>query len=185
MARHAGIGWVRTHFDLARAFRAKGEKPDFSRFDAVVDDAAEQGLRVLPIFAVPPAWARPAEQHLDEWGKCVYETVRHFGDRLPVIEIWNEENIQAFWKPKPDVAAYVKVLKAAAAAARAANPKVKIAFGGTSGVPIGFFREAYRLGAKDSFDIMNVHPYTHQRVHRGAARTDGRVRRRGEARLDN
>lgn len=161
MARHAGIGWVRTDFDLARAFRAKGEKPDFSRFDAVVDDAAEQGLMVLPIFAVPPAWARPVEQHLDEWGKCVFETVRHFGDRLPVIEIWNEENIQAFWKPKPDVAAYVKVLKAAAAAARAANPKVKIAFGGTSGVPIGFFREAYRLGAKDSFDIMNVHPYTH------------------------
>lgn len=174
MMREAGITWVRTDFEWFRCQKEPGAPFDFSRYDAVVDDARARGLDVLPILMSPPAWAQadlpngagarpfvvqPDPSRMDAWRAFVRATARHFKGRLSAIEVWNEENHPMFWK-SPDAAAYVPVLKAAYEEIKAVDPSVTVVLGGLSGVPLDYVEALYRAEALDFFDAMNVHPYS-------------------------
>ena len=52
------------------------------------------------------------QKHVPEWRSFVRETARHFKGRIPVYEIWNEENQPGFWS-NPDAGSCVQVLRAA------------------------------------------------------------------------
>jgi len=160
MMREAGFTDVRSDFDWRHCQRAKDAPFDFSTYDRVVDDAATYGVTVLPILHGTPQWAQPVNAHLDEWRKFVRETARHFRGRIPVYEIWNEENADSFWKD-PDPAKYAVALKAAYEEVKAVDPSARVAFGGTAGCAWDYIEKAVRAGAKDCFDIVNVHPYRH------------------------
>ncbi|MGN0847240.1 MAG: hypothetical protein ACI4RA_07645 [Kiritimatiellia bacterium] len=159
MMRQAGMGWVRSDFDWASIEREKG-KWDFTPFDRVLLETEGAGVRLLPILGYSVPWAHPAHEHLDEWGEYVRRVVTRYGQRLPVLEVWNEQNGNGFWE-NPNPTNYLKVLRRTREVARSIEPKVRIAFGGTSGVPFEFIEEVYRLGGANCFDIMNVHPYSH------------------------
>lgn len=157
----AGIGNARTDFLWRECQEEPNATFDFSKYDAVVASAENAGVRVLPILYGVPEWARPVYRHLDEWGAWIEALTRRYGSRLPEVEIWNEENLAQFWKETPNPADYLATLAAAHDAAKRGNPDVRVLFGGTSGVPLDFIEEIYRLGGARFFDAMNVHPYCH------------------------
>ena len=165
----AGIGRVRFDFEWWRIQKGPGEPFDFSHYDAVMADAEAAGLSVLPIiYGNPlPKWADPIWEHLDEWGRYVEAVVAHYGDRLPDIEIWNEQNLKGFWHHEPDPARYAEALRVAYVAAKRANPRVRVLFGGTAGTPWDFIEGVYKAGGGPFFDVMNVHPYNHPRAPEG------------------
>ena len=163
-----GIGRVRFDFEWWRMQKAPGAPFDFSHYDAVVADASRCGLMVLPILFDIPPWAEPVWEHLDDWGAFVEAVVAHYGDALPDIEIWNEENLRHFWKHEPDPARYLETLRVAHDAAKRANPRVRVLFGGTAGVPLDFIGKIYELGGAKYFDVMNIHPYCHPRQPEGS-----------------
>jgi hypothetical protein len=85
-------------------------------------------------------------------------------------EVWNEPNIDAFWEPKPDVAAYVALLEAASSAIRAADGDATVVAGalavakdagdGSTIAPLTFLDRMYDAGAAGTFDVLSLHPYT-------------------------
>ena len=156
----AGLGYVRSDFDWYQCQRAKGGAWDFAKFDKTVDDAAARGVTVLPILYGIPKWAYPAYAHLDDFRDYIRTTVSHFGMKMPVVEIWNEQNIPGFWKD-PNPTNYLAVLKAAYETVKSVEPRVRVSFGGTAGVPFGFIEEVYKLGGAKYFDILSIHPYSH------------------------
>ena len=173
MMREAGISWVRTDFEWFRCQKEKDGPFDFSRYDAVVDDARARGLEVLPILMAPPTWAQldmsgmagarpfvvqPDPSRMDAWRAFVRETTSHFKGRFSAIEVWNEENHPMFWK-NPDAAAYVPVLRATYEEIKAVDPSVTVLLGGLAGTPLDYIEALYAAGAKDCFDAMNIHPY--------------------------
>ena len=153
-----GMGYERVDWDWRACQKEKDGAFDFSRYDKIVEADAVRGITVLPIVYGPPRWAYPAWQNLDGYSAFVRETVRRYGKRMPVIEIWNEQNISSFWK-EPNPTNYLALLKVAYTAAKEADPSVRVALGGTAGWAHGFIRSLYEIGAKDYFDIVNVHPY--------------------------
>ena len=153
-----GMGYERVDWDWRACQKEKGGAFDFSKYDRIVDADEARGVTVLPIVYGPPKWAYPAWQNLDGYSAFVRETVRRYGKRMPVIEIWNEQNIAGFWKD-PSPTNYLALLKAAYKAAKEIDPSVRVALGGTAGWAHGFIRSLYEIGAKDYFDIVNVHPY--------------------------
>ncbi len=159
MMRIAGMGWVRSDFDWRGIETKKGEW-NFANFDRVVAECEAEGVRLLPILGYSVPWAHPAHEHLDAWGEYVRRVVTRYGRRLPVVEVWNEENITNFWK-SPNPTNYVALLRRTYETAKRAEPEVRVAFGGTAGVPLGFIEEVYKLGGAKWFDIMNIHPYSH------------------------
>ena len=85
-------------------------------------------------------------------------------------QIWNEQNSPTFWKPKPNVKAYAKLLHAARAAITSADPRAEIVLGGMFGTPLGgrrpalsawdFLEKLYRQpGVQRDFDAVAPHPY--------------------------
>ncbi len=161
----AATGIDRVRFDIGwRMIQRKKDAPfDFSWSDAVMADLEANGLKALPILNYAPSWARPAYKHVGEWERFVEALVSHYGDRFDEIEVWNEQNCPgAFgdWNVSPTN--YFHFLRATYAAAKRANPNIRVIMGGTASVPInGYFDKIYDMGGAACFDAMNVHPYTH------------------------
>jgi len=82
-------------------------------------------------------------------------------------EIWDEPNSAIFLRPKPTPGAYVRLLRPASVAIRAADPNATILLAGLFGTPPGgmtmwrFLDRLYRLrGARNLFDAIALHPYS-------------------------
>ena len=159
LMRSAGMTWARCDFDWFTMKPRPADDWKFDAFDQVIASAERNGIQLLPILCGVPGWAKPPLEHRDEFGDYVRAFAKRYAKRFPVIEIWNEPNLNMFWPgASPDT--YFLMLKTAADAIRSEAPGVKVAISGFSDVPLKFIERLYQLGAKDCFDIMNVHPYT-------------------------
>jgi hypothetical protein len=84
-------------------------------------------------------------------------------------EIWNEPNTTYFWRPTPNPARYVELLRRSHAAIKATNPKAIVVLGGLSpGLgdgqvdtmsAVSFLEGVYQNGGKNYFDAVGFHPY--------------------------
>ena len=157
----AGIGWFRTDFAWAGIERRPGEY-DFTVYDAMMAEAKERGIRVLPIldYDNPRVYPDFAWQHPREWCAFAAAVVERYRADLEAVEVWNEPNIP-FWKPKPDAAQYAQFLKLTFAAIRRVAPEVRVLMGGTAALEREFIDRLYAEGAGECMDVLNIHPYTH------------------------
>jgi hypothetical protein len=163
LMRAARIGWARADFDWSYVEPRRGEWR-FDRIDDVVDWAEQEGVNILPILDYDVPWARPAYKHLDLWLEYVRRVVERYKDRIRHWEVWNEPNLEQFWKDKPDAANYVALLKPTYELIKKIDPELTVLFGGTAEIPWAFIEGVYAAGGKDSFDVMNVHPYRYPRA---------------------
>jgi hypothetical protein len=120
-----------------------------------------------------------------EWQRFLGEAVARYGPggefwaanpTIPVLpitvwQLWNEQNSKTFYKPKPNPAAYAKLVAAGQDAILARDPAAKILLGGMFGTPGGedepklfahnFLRKLYAVsGFVDSFTGVAAHPYS-------------------------
>ncbi len=155
----AGFAWARSDFDWS------GVQPDadtwrFEHLDTVLSNAEAAGVQMLPILDYSVAFANPAHQHLDLWEKYVRAMAERYHTRLPVWEVWNEQNLEGFWKnSSPDD--YLTLLKKTYETVKSVDPQLTVAVGGFAGVPTNFIDRLYQAGGAKYFDVMNVHPYGH------------------------
>ena len=162
LAEFGGMKYVRVDWDMRVVKPTKDGPYDFSKYDAFVDEAEKRGLTVLPIMYGTPDWASPVWEHLDAYEDFCRATVARYAGRMPAIEIWNEPNISGFWyRQPPNATNYVAALRAGYRGAKAADPTVRVVFGGMAGWAHGYIEACYKAGMKDFFDVMCVHPYTY------------------------
>ena len=159
LMNQAGIAWARSDFDWS------GVQPDadtwhFDHLDTVVSNAEKASVQMLPILDYNVAFAYPAYQHLDLWEKYVRTVVGRYRTRLPVWEVWNEQNLEGFWK-NANPQDYLTLLKRTYETVKSVDPKLTVAVGGFAGVPTNFIDRLYQDGGAKYFDVMNVHPYGH------------------------
>jgi polysaccharide biosynthesis protein PslG len=174
---------------------------DWSGPDAIVRDAARNGIRPLPFIYSTPTWvaeqldgfncgsqcapfAPKSPAALEAWANFVRDAVRRYGPngefwtlnptvpQLPIRawQLLNEQNSPTFFKPKPKVKTYAKVLAAGHDAIVAEDPGAEIVLGGMFGTPLqgqkpaiaawDYLEKLYKVkGAKKSFDGVAPHPY--------------------------
>jgi len=125
------LGTVRVQVYWDDVQRDPARPLDWRRLDAVVADLAAHGLRAQPLVAYSATWAQPPEQRIlrdhafapattagyAAFARAVVERYGRGGSfwrarpglpDLPVtaVELWNEENSVAYFKPRPDPARY-------------------------------------------------------------------------------
>jgi polysaccharide biosynthesis protein PslG len=139
---------------------------DFSRFDAFMDALRRHRLRPVlildygnPHYDAGQSPRTPAARAA--FARFAGAAARRYAGRGVVWEIWNEPNIQGFWTPRPDAAAYVALVAETAAALRAADPSGTIA-----GLSLGgcvwdrdFVRDAFAAGLLNHVDAVSLHLY--------------------------
>jgi len=153
---------------------------DFSVYDAPVLAAAQQGLGVLPVVVSTPPWARAdagdtasPPRDVADYAAFLTALVGRYGRGgtlwaehpevrarpIRAWQIWNEPNLRSYWSQQPFAKGYVRLLKAARAALRAADPGARAIL---AGLPNGWdaLARIYRAGGRRFFDAAAVHPYT-------------------------
>jgi hypothetical protein len=154
----------------------------WSAIDRIVGLAAERGLPVLPVVVYAPDWdavvpGDPASPPASPGPYAAFMTalVDRYGPhgafwsanpaipKLPIREwqVWNEPNIIPGWSIQPSVNAYVRLLRAAHAAIKAADPGAKVVLAGLPNFSWQYLAQIYKVpGARRLFDIVPIHPYT-------------------------
>ena len=175
--KSAGIALMRTDFLWHKIEKTKGTF-DFSGYDLRVKAAVAAKVDHVALLAYGNPWATtktstdyfyPPDDPAD-FARFVKAVVARYKGQISTYEIWNEPNAGfRFWKthPKGDPAAFGALLKAAYKAAKEADPKARVIYGGPfyheqliSG-HVTFLTETYKKHPDLSkhFDGMALHPY--------------------------
>ena len=154
---------------------------DFHTLDRIHADFRAHGMRAVVDVVGTPTWAArgcagapqpcltpPDESRLGRWRELFRLLALRYPD-LYGVEVWNEANLPYFWKPRPDVPRYVRLLRAAYRGAKAGNRRLPVIAGalclcggirGTNSLAdFDFLNRMYRAGARGSFDAIGVHDY--------------------------
>jgi len=182
------IGYFRETISWA-AVESVPHQYDFSVYDAVVSSLARHHMRLLPLLLGAPdrLSTRPSHGALpelypprraDQFAYFASLCVQRYGPHgsfwrthpeLPYYpvqawEVWNEPNLSLYWAPKPDPAAYVRLLKASATAIRHVDPHATIVL---AGMPFfnapaegSFLTTLYKDGARNYFNALGLHTYS-------------------------
>ncbi len=162
----AGIGWVRIVFAWPDV-EPLDDTWVFTLADRAARAAREHGLNVLGVLGFSPTWANgglpynnpPTPDHYDDWQQYVSTVCGRYAGDVDAWEIWNEENIEAFWQGAPDPATYCAITEAASPAIRAADPVSKVVMGGVAGLGPDFLDACLDLGIAEYVDAVAYHPY--------------------------
>jgi len=178
----ARLGLYRTRFRQDQVL-VDGSFSNWSRLDNLARTAALNGVALQPVLINMPleVYTPPkTEAERARFAEFAAAAVRRYGPEgdfwaacgcpeLPALvwEVWNEPNIAPFWD-LPSPAEYGALLEQTAAALRAANPAVRVLFGGlaypstlsaTRLEPNAFLREVIAAVGADDFDALALHNY--------------------------
>jgi hypothetical protein len=156
---------------------------NWSRLDNLARAAALNGVALQPVLINMPldAYTPPkTDAERARFAEFAAAAVQRYGPdgsfwatcdcpKRPAMvwEVWNEPNIAPFWD-FPSPADYGALLKETAAALRAADPAVRVLFGGlaypstpsaTKLEPNGFLRDVIAAVGADHFDALALHNY--------------------------
>ena len=175
------VTWVRVDFDWSVAETERGQF-NWEYPDAIVNEAAARGMKVLGVLAFSPEWARPSTrgdsadarhsrpEQMSEWAEFARLVTERYAPRgVHTWEIWNEPNTRKFWPPRPDVNEYGTLFWVAAEAIRGVDEQATILIGGLAPKfhvpdsevpPTDYLEKLYQNGAVQLADGVAVHPYT-------------------------
>ena len=85
-----GVKWFRIDINWPDVERVEGQH-DWASVDRVVDFAASRDLRIFGTIAAAP---RDASKYV----AFVKEVARRYRGRIQALGIWNEPNLEQFWK---------------------------------------------------------------------------------------
>ncbi|MGD1000411.1 MAG: cellulase family glycosylhydrolase [Candidatus Brocadiia bacterium] len=163
MLAAAGFRWVRMDFVWSATERERG-RYDFAAYDRLMQSLDAHSMRALLILDYGNALYEPENAVATDAGRQAFArwaaaAAAHFKGRGILWEIWNEPNIDVFWKPTADVRQYAALALAAARAIRAAAPGEAIIGPATSGMDFRFLEECFKAGLLEWWDAVSVHPY--------------------------
>ncbi len=175
----AGVKWARCQTGWVRCEKTKGVY-DFAWLDEVVNELLSRSIQPWfnlgfgnPLYmpGVPPAAVGcvPTEygpECLEAWKNFVTALVKHFKGRVNHYEIWNEPDIDCFWRPSQASGKnYADLVAKTAPVIRAADAEA-LTMGCSSGgdfkkgaYVLYFIQEALQNGIGDHLDIWSLHPY--------------------------
>lgn len=163
MIAEAGFRFIRMDFVWGRVERNKGEY-DFSGYERLVESLAQRRIRALFILDY-------GNRHYDEgqsprteegrkaFAKFAATAAKRFAGKGILWEIWNEPNLDQFWKPQASPEDYYALALAVCEAMREANPECTIVAPATSGIPFDFLEKFFQTGVLRWLDGVTVHPY--------------------------
>ncbi|MBI4491291.1 MAG: hypothetical protein HY690_00660 [Chloroflexi bacterium] len=175
------FGWQKTLFQWREIEGACKGCFDWRESDRVIQASSAAGVKVLARLDFQPKWARADGAHngppdnYQDFADFVSALVSRYKQgspigRLHAIEIWNEVNLAREWGNKPinqaQAADYVRLLKLAYQAAKAADSSITVVTSGLS--PTGwnddtarpddtYLQWLYNAGLKGNYDVLGAH----------------------------
>lgn len=163
LMQEAGVGWVRLDF-LWSDIEPKEAEFNFSKYDGIVKLLKNKGIHILGVLHYSTDWASSC----GEWNcpprdnnifvKYVTQVIQRYKSQVKYWELWNEPDSATYWKQQDNLKSYCILLKDVYIAAKKVDPECKILNGGLAN-GLASVNRLYDNGAKDYFDILNIHSF--------------------------
>jgi hypothetical protein len=157
-----GAKWARLYLQWPVS-EAQPGKYDFQRTDELIDAYRSQNMKVLAVLGErAPSWAgKPGPEYDAAWAKWVAATVSHLKGKVDAWDLFNEIDVKYYrdwYQADPD--ADLGVLRAGAAAVRAADPQAMIVCCSTGTYNwLNYDDHIFGAGLLKQFDAVSLHPY--------------------------
>jgi len=166
-AMNGGISWSREefHWDMIAPERGKYDESVLFLYDRTVEGLSNRGINILGLLAYTTPWSSgetapdTPEERKDYAAFAAAMAFRYRG-QVDHWEIWNEPNIERFWKPEPDPEAYAALYVEAAQAIHEVNPEATIFCCSTSGTDYMYIRRVIETAGADMIEGVSFHPYS-------------------------
>ena len=142
LAKDAGFKWVKQMFQWNHIEKEGKGKFEWNEPDRLVGAAEKNEVKMLARVDFSPMWARPkgADPKLDgppadynDFGDFLTALATRYKGRIQAYQIWNEPNLARDWGGQtPNAADYVRLLKVAHTAIKAADPQAIVITAGLS-----------------------------------------------------
>ena len=173
----AGIGIIRQRFRWSQIEVSRGQYR-FARYDDLVADAAELGVRIIPVLADPPRFRRvhglePRAVRLRRARPAPGGALRprwHALERAPRLtalpisawQVWDAPNLRRSWGAAPSIGRYAGLLRAVRRALRAVDSRATVVTGGLAqsgaGVRASRFEAALAARRRGAWDVLALSP---------------------------
>ena len=173
---YLGIRAVRSIVGWERLQPVSGKEWNFKMFDSRIDQLEKAGVRMRETLVFTPRWAaidnpknlpypRNRMPKMEAWRNYVRTLVRRYGNRLELIELWNEPDLPGFFDGP--VEKYIEYCREARKIIREECPGLKVSSGGFATFRqdlafarnAGKFHEAVLRDAADTFDYHSYHEH--------------------------
>jgi hypothetical protein len=161
LMQQAGVGWVRMDFLWEDIEPERGDF-NFAKYDLIVETARRHNINILGILDYTAYWASPSRawnspsQDNSLFVNYASRVIERYKDRVKYWELWNEPDSNVYWQPQDGLKNYCVLLKEVYLAAKSIDPECKILNGGLAN-GLASVNKLYDNGAKDYFDILNIH----------------------------
>jgi hypothetical protein len=161
LMKEAGVGWVRMDFLWQDIEPSEGEF-DFKKYDNIVKLLRENNIQILGILNYSADWASDGSgwnappKDNQTFVNYAVKVIRRYKGEVDYWEVWNEPDSVTYWSKQDGLKSYCSLLKDVYVAAKEANPDCKILNGGLAN-GISSVNKLYDNGAKEYFDILNLH----------------------------
>jgi polysaccharide biosynthesis protein PslG len=161
MLAASGVRWIRMDFDWSRTETATA-RYDFTSYDRLVALLEQQKIRPVFIFCYSNTlYDGGLSPYTDEgvhaFARWTAAAVTHFQGRGIVWEMYNEPNF--FWRPKPNVEAYIKLALAVGEEIYETAPDEDYIGPAVSGIDLPFLEACFKAGLLNYWSGVSVHPY--------------------------
>lgn len=158
----AGVRWVRFGFRWNELESEKG-RYNFKKIDWLVDTALKHNIKILGVIVTTPEWASGKNDRISppndikDWQVFIRTLVTHYKDKVKYWEIWNEPDIQKFWKGTPEE--YINLQKISYEIIKEVDPSIKVLSAGLDGNGEKYLDKLLDLNLASYCDIIAFHPY--------------------------
>jgi hypothetical protein len=163
LMKEAGVSWVRMDF-LWQDIEPKDEEFVFEKYDRIVELAYQNGINILGLFDYNSGWDAPSgkwncpPKDNKLFADYAVHVIRRYKNKIKYWEVWNEPDSATYWSIQDGLKSYCALLKEVYIAAKKEDPGCMILNGGFAN-GISSVNKLYENGAKDYFDIMNIHVF--------------------------
>jgi hypothetical protein len=141
---------------------------EVARTDRAIALTRQSNVHILLDVLNAPAWASPTDtdglgnipRDPADFARFMSLVASRYRGQVDAYEIWNEPDVSRFWNGGPNAARYTALLKAGYAAVKQQDPHALVVSGGLSWDYDKYLNAMYRAGAKGSFDVLALHPYS-------------------------
>ncbi|MEM1059953.1 MAG: cellulase family glycosylhydrolase [Verrucomicrobiota bacterium] len=168
-----GVNWVRRGFLWGNVEKKKGDYSGLERYDQLVKDVEERGMKLLICLALGNKKLYPhvrTKEGREAFAKYAAAVAERYKDKdFIMYEIWNEPNVTTFWgkhgkhNSKQFAQEYYNLVKATVPAIRAVKPNAVILGGSVSNMwekSYEWQNFCFELGILETgIDGWSVHPY--------------------------
>jgi hypothetical protein len=161
-----GIGAVRDELYWNAVEPTRGTYVFPAAFDTYMAALRRNGISPLIVLSFEnPNYDGGQTPFSDEgvaaYGRYATQVLKHYGDQIQTLEVWNEYNGSFAQGPATADRAtfYTKMLRAAYGQIKAQRPDVTVLGGATAGVPLPYWEKLMAAGALASMDALSIHPY--------------------------